>query len=77
MFYYQGYILQNNTPESPRGSGRRGGRGRGRGRSGNASNARRNSPATTKEKTDTTSSTEVQVNIWHPYNLVNVQVRNL
>ncbi|XP_069981430.1 uncharacterized protein [Penaeus vannamei] len=50
----------NNTPESPRGSGRRGGRGRGRGRSGNASNARRNSPATTKEKTDTTSSTEVQ-----------------
>ncbi|XP_047474973.1 uncharacterized protein LOC125029170 isoform X2 [Penaeus chinensis] len=50
----------NNTPESPRGSGRRGGRGRGRGRKGDSSNARSNSTATIKEKPDTTSSTEVQ-----------------
>lgn len=74
VMHYVLTIFQNNTPESPRGTGRRRGRGRGRGRRRDSSNARSNSTATTKEKPDTTSSTEVQVSIWHPYNIVNVQV---
>ncbi|XP_042881583.1 uncharacterized protein LOC122259092 isoform X2 [Penaeus japonicus] len=50
----------NNTPESPRGTSRRGGRGRGRPRRGDSSNTPNNSPATSKAESSVTSGTEVQ-----------------